>query len=769
MSDLQRDIVTVEIMGTREGGRGRHCAQHFCCGIELLEVGSFVVFCRVTVPQTPGGEEEPAIAAYWISNGYPSCRVGFLPKELIPRSGMFHNRIGCLLENFHTSENGDIKSISRRNLGVWKAEVYLKWEASDPSSTIVKVTPFHARTSQAGTAIEPTVLQTSQTRNKHNKYEQSPNSLAKCQECNELIRQGTFRWGIVCVYKGEERWKYYHNGCLDRCYPSSDAQPQMSSDVQSLVCKKLDKYERSPNSLAKCQECNQLILQGTFRCGRVYVYKGEERWKYYHNECLDRSDPSSKGQLVEAVYSSRSPVLGVDTKSRRMPSDGLTNAKIPTTIAHADSTGDGTGVIVSAISKFEPGQGGGLTIASPAVTESSVARNLFPPVKPRSFHQNQTSNFASQDSANAETASRAQAVITNHEPDSNRNPITPSADANAGSELLATFCNYTSDPRCPLLGRASTESNTQGGRYMAIAYKSQCATSLDCCVFSLHVAPFLAEILAMVRQDWRGTVSRTTQSSIEGIPCVTTTAALSFPKERAPNSVVNLFRHLCDSWKHVLSKEMTEEEKAILIKLIAKLKVETTSYTVYPPPHQIFAALNMCPLEHICVVIVAQDPYHGPGQADGLVFSIPRGRKPFPPSLLNIIVEAALDVGIPEPKHGNLDYWASQGVLLLDSILTVRHGEAKSHFGWGWEAFTSAVVRCVSEQRSGVVFMLWGSMAHQKQKWIDKDKHHIIKTSHPSPRGAEKTDTPFKTSGCFGKCNEALRLYGKDVIDWTIQ
>ncbi|GKY96562.1 hypothetical protein MPSEU_000615800 [Mayamaea pseudoterrestris] len=191
--------------------------------------------------------------------------------------------------------------------------------------------------------------------------------------------------------------------------------------------------------------------------------------------------------------------------------------------------------------------------------------------------------------------------------------------------------------------------------------------------------------------------------------------------------------------------------------------------TVYPPHEEIFTALNLCPLSQVRVVIIGQDPYHGPGQGHGLAFSVKRNVRPLPPSLKNIIREAVEDVGIDEPKHGNLEHWARQGVLLLNTVLTVRRGQANSHAKKGWEEFTDACIRKVNEQHTGVVFLLWGNPAAKKASFVDPNRHDVIKTSHPSPLGASKTDSPFLGSRCFSRANLALEEQGKTPIDWTIQ
>jgi uracil-DNA glycosylase len=156
----------------------------------------------------------------------------------------------------------------------------------------------------------------------------------------------------------------------------------------------------------------------------------------------------------------------------------------------------------------------------------------------------------------------------------------------------------------------------------------------------------------------------------------------------------------------------------------------------------VFSALNKCPFEDVKVVIIGQDPYHGHGQGHGLAFSVQEGVNP-PPSLKNIFKELESDVGIDHPSHGNLECWATQGILLLNTVLTVRRGEANSHSKMGWEDCSDEIVEALNEKRDGLVFLLWGAPAAKKGKTLDASKHTVIKTSHPSPLGATKTKTPF--------------------------
>lgn len=216
-----------------------------------------------------------------------------------------------------------------------------------------------------------------------------------------------------------------------------------------------------------------------------------------------------------------------------------------------------------------------------------------------------------------------------------------------------------------------------------------------------------------------------------------------------------------DSWKKVLSNEFSatyfQQLKAFLIE-------EKKQYVVFPKETLIFSAFNRTPFDTVKVVIIGQDPYHGPGQANGLCFSVSPGiRKP--PSLINIFKEIQDDLGIPIPESGNLEPWADQGVLLLNATLTVRANTASSHQKKGWETFTDAVIKKISEQKENVVFLLWGNFAIQKEALINPGKHVILKAAHPSPlaRGA--------FFGCkhFSKTNALLKEQGIQEINWKIE
>lgn len=234
--------------------------------------------------------------------------------------------------------------------------------------------------------------------------------------------------------------------------------------------------------------------------------------------------------------------------------------------------------------------------------------------------------------------------------------------------------------------------------------------------------------------------------------------------EKATSELVSSLTEV--SWKEALSDAMASES---FLKLAAFLQEEQASgATIYPPHDEIFNALNLCPFDQVKVVIVGQDPYHGPGQGHGLAFSVRKGVKA-PPSLQNIFREATEDVGIEAPEHGNLEHWARQGVLLLNTVLTVRRGEANSHARRGWEDFTDKVVQELNGKQEGLVFLLWGSPAAKKASGVDTSKHTIIRTSHPSPLGATKTNLPFMGSKCFSRTNAALIKMGKDPIDWNVE
>jgi uracil-DNA glycosylase len=184
---------------------------------------------------------------------------------------------------------------------------------------------------------------------------------------------------------------------------------------------------------------------------------------------------------------------------------------------------------------------------------------------------------------------------------------------------------------------------------------------------------------------------------------------------------------------------------------------------IYPKGENFFSAFNRTPLSKVKVVILGQDPYHGPGQAHGLCFSVPRGMHP-PPSLLNIYKELQQDLGLQMPAHGCLEGWTAQGVFLLNSVLTVEQGQAGAHQGKGWERFTDRVISVLNEQRRHLVFMLWGSYAQKKAAFVDRSKHCVLEAPHPSPLSAHRG---FLGCRHFSKANEYLRQNGQGIIDWA--
>lgn len=213
------------------------------------------------------------------------------------------------------------------------------------------------------------------------------------------------------------------------------------------------------------------------------------------------------------------------------------------------------------------------------------------------------------------------------------------------------------------------------------------------------------------------------------------------------------------SWNRVLADEFAQPYFQSLIEFV---KQEYAAGPVYPPGSLIFNAFEHTPVERVKVVILGQDPYHGRGQAHGLSFSVPEGLAK-PPSLHNIFKEIQADLGTPPPPSGNLVRWADQGVLLLNATLTVRAGQAGSHQGRGWETFTDAVIRRVSEVRPHVVFILWGAYAQKKSVLIDQRKHLILKSAHPSPFAADKG---FFGSRPFSRANQWLEEQGEEPIVW---
>jgi uracil-DNA glycosylase len=215
-----------------------------------------------------------------------------------------------------------------------------------------------------------------------------------------------------------------------------------------------------------------------------------------------------------------------------------------------------------------------------------------------------------------------------------------------------------------------------------------------------------------------------------------------------------------DSWKEKLSEEFV---KPYFIGLTQFVKKEYAQYRCYPQGKDIFAAFDHCHFQDTKVVILGQDPYHGPDQANGLCFSVKDGI-PHPPSLVNIFKELQDDVGKPYPVSGNLEPWAEQGVLLLNATLTVRAHQAGSHQNKGWEVFTDAVIRTISEEKKDVVFLLWGGFAKKKMTLIDMSRHHVLTSGHPSPMSANRGY--WFGNKHFSKCNGLLGRFGKEIVSW---
>lgn len=214
------------------------------------------------------------------------------------------------------------------------------------------------------------------------------------------------------------------------------------------------------------------------------------------------------------------------------------------------------------------------------------------------------------------------------------------------------------------------------------------------------------------------------------------------------------------SWKEALQREF---EQPYFAELAAFVKDEYKKGMVYPPPKQIFRAFDLTPFNNVKVVILGQDPYHGPGQANGLCFAVGES-VPLPPSLQNIFKELQSDLGIPIQRSGDLERWAAQGVLLLNATLTVRARTAGSHQNKGWEQFTDVAIKALSEGREHLVFILWGNYAKAKGAHIDRSKHLVLESPHPSPFSAS---SGFFGSKPFSKTNEYLKKTGQQPIDWA--
>ena len=214
------------------------------------------------------------------------------------------------------------------------------------------------------------------------------------------------------------------------------------------------------------------------------------------------------------------------------------------------------------------------------------------------------------------------------------------------------------------------------------------------------------------------------------------------------------------SWQQVLESEYG---KPYFQKLISFVKNEYATKRCFPLESEIFAAFNHCPFDKVKVVIIGQDPYHGFGQANGLCFSVNDGIN-FPPSLINIFKEIQSDLGLPIPISGNIERWADQGVLLLNATLTVRESEAGSHQKKGWETFTDSVIQKISDEKENIIFLLWGGFAKNKGDTINRTKHHVLETGHPSPLSANRG--LWFGNKHFSKTNTYLQSLGKETIKW---
>lgn len=215
-----------------------------------------------------------------------------------------------------------------------------------------------------------------------------------------------------------------------------------------------------------------------------------------------------------------------------------------------------------------------------------------------------------------------------------------------------------------------------------------------------------------------------------------------------------------NSWREHIGAEF---EKPYFSALTDFVRHEYTTTTCYPPGSLFFNAFNLCPFDRVKVVIIGQDPYHEPGQAQGLSFSVPEG-VPLPPSLQNIFKEIQLDLGKPMPPTGDLTRWAEQGVLLLNATLTVRAHQAASHQRHGWEQFTDAAIRALNAERENLVFILWGGYARSKAQLIDRSRHLVLESVHPSPLSANRGG--WFGNHHFSQCNAYLREHGEQEIDW---
>ncbi|MEM1324187.1 MAG: uracil-DNA glycosylase [Bacteroidota bacterium] len=217
-----------------------------------------------------------------------------------------------------------------------------------------------------------------------------------------------------------------------------------------------------------------------------------------------------------------------------------------------------------------------------------------------------------------------------------------------------------------------------------------------------------------------------------------------------------------EGWKQVLTGEFQQPYFGAIKQFLINSKKQ--GKVVYPPGSLIFNAFDTTPFDQLKVVILGQDPYHGPGEAMGLCFSVPKGVR-IPPSLRNIYKEINNDLGLPIPNHGDLTHWAQQGVFLLNAMLTVEHKKAGSHKKIGWQQFTDAVIRRISDEKEGIVFLLWGNFARNKKVLIDEMKHYVLESVHPSPLAGNG----FMGCQHFSKTNELLRQQGKPEIDWGVR
>lgn len=226
-----------------------------------------------------------------------------------------------------------------------------------------------------------------------------------------------------------------------------------------------------------------------------------------------------------------------------------------------------------------------------------------------------------------------------------------------------------------------------------------------------------------------------------------------------PPSVTNV--QIEESWKKILADEFQKDYFSNIKKVL--LEAKEAGKTIYPPGPLIFNAFNKTPFHQVKVVILGQDPYHNPGEAMGLCFSVPQGVRT-PPSLVNIYKELQSELGFQPPKHGDLSHWAEQGVLLLNAILTVEARQPASHQKIGWQTFTDAVIQAISQHSDGVVFLLWGNFAKSKKPLIDDSKHYVLEAAHPSPLAGNA----FQGCGHFAYTNEILKKQGKGPIDWQL-